>query len=180
MSKAVIAKRYAEALFQLAEQSENVDSIESQLLIVKEVFQQNQDFNGFLEHPGFDALKKKEIIDLAFDDFAKEVRNILKLLIDRHNADAVPEIVDQFIAFANESKGVAVATVYTVRALSDEEKQQLQVVFTKKLAVKTLEINNVIDPSVMGGIKLKVGNTIYDGSVKGKLERIERNIVSVN
>ncbi|WP_117168420.1 F0F1 ATP synthase subunit delta [Paraliobacillus sediminis] len=180
MSKAVIAKRYAEALFQLAQQTENVDSIESQLLIVKEVFQQNQDFIGFLEHPGFDALKKKEIIDLAFHDFAKEVRNTLKLLIDRHNEDAVPEIVDQFIAFANDSKGIAVATVYSVRALSEEEKEQLQVVFTKKLAVKTIKINNEIDTSIMGGIKLKVGNTIYDGSIKGKLERIERNIVSVN
>lgn len=180
MSKAVVSKRYAEALFQLIQTKEKVDSIESELLIVKEVFQQNPDFNAFLEHPGFDGLKKKQLIDQAFKDFSEEVRNTLKLLIDRHNEDAIPEIVDQFIAFANDSKGIALATVYSVRSLSEEEKKQLVEVFTKRLAVNTLKINNVVDPTIIGGIKLKVGNTIYDGSVKGKLERIERNIVSVN
>ena len=125
-------------------------------------------------------MKKKQLIVQAFKDFSEEVHNTLKLLIDRHNEDAVPAIVDQFIALANESKEIAVATVYSVRALSEEEKQQLAAVFSKKLSLKTLKINNVIDASVIGGIKLKVGNTVYDGSVKGKLERIERNIVSVN
>jgi len=180
MSKALIAKRYAEALFQLAQKKEMVDSIESELLIVKEVFQQNPDFNAFLENPSLDGLKKKQLIDQAFKDFSQEVLNTLKLLIDRHNENAVPAIVDGFIALANESKKIAVATVYSVRALTEDEKQQLAAVFAKKLSLNSLEIDNIVDTSVIGGIKLKVGNTVYDGSVKGKLERIERNIVSVN
>ncbi|GGM32592.1 ATP synthase subunit delta [Paraliobacillus quinghaiensis] len=180
MSKALIAKRYAEALFQLAQKKEIVDSIESELLIVKEVFQQNPDFNTFLENPSLDGLKKKQLIDQAFKDFSQEVHNTLKLLIDRHNEEVVPAIVDGFVALANELKGIGVATVYSVRKLSEDEKQQLATVFAKKLSLNSLKIDNVVDPSVIGGIKLKVGNTVYDGSVKGKLERIERNIVSVN
>lgn len=177
MSNALISKRYAEALFQLAEEKKITEAMESELLIVQEVFQQNQNFVLFLENPAFDGNKKKQLIDEAFRDFSQEVLNTLKLLVDRHHEEIVPEIVDAFVAFVNKAKAIQPATVYSVRALSEQEQEQLADVFQEKLHIANIKLKNVIDPDLIGGVKLRIGNTVYDGSVKGKLERIEKNIV---
>ncbi len=176
----MISKRYAEALFELAGEKQLIESMESELLIVKEVFQQNQELILFLSNPAFDKVDKKQLIDHAFRDFSVEVTNTLKLLIDHHHESIVVELVDAFVHLANEAKGIKQAIVYSVRALSEEEQQQLANVFQEKLHIAKLQITNKIDPDLIGGVKLQIGNTVYDGSVLGKLERIEKNIVAIN
>ncbi|MFB1051536.1 F0F1 ATP synthase subunit delta [Paraliobacillus sp. JSM ZJ581] len=180
MSKAMISKRYAEALFQLAKEKHIIESLESEWMIVKEVFQQNQNFIRFLENPGFNKNNKKQIIDDVFHDFSVEVKSTLKLIVDHQSEELVIDIVDQFVNLAEESRGTKRAIVYSVRELSEAEKQQLADVFQAKLHIAKLKIDNVIDPNVLGGVKLRIGNTVYDGSVKGKLERMEKNITITN
>ncbi|MDC3416733.1 F0F1 ATP synthase subunit delta [Aquibacillus salsiterrae] len=180
MSTVTVSKRYAEALFQLAQEKSIVEQLEAELQIVKEVFENNEAFNKFLEHPRVSTDKKKQLIDKAFDGFVKEIINTLKILVDRHNEDAIPQIVDHFATLVNESKGIAEATVYSVRELSDNEKKELVEVFKQKLNLNNLNVTNVVEPSILGGVRVKIGNTIYDGTLKGRLARIERNIVSAN
>ncbi|MGP4038887.1 F0F1 ATP synthase subunit delta [Gracilibacillus sp. D59] len=180
MSKTNVAKRYAEALFQIGVEKETIDFLETELATVKEVFQTNEAFLQFLQHPKVEVEKKQQLLNEAFAGFSKDVLHTLSLLVDRHNESIVPEVVNHFITFANEAKGVKEATVYSVRALSDAEKQEIENVFTKKLNIKTLKINNEIDPSVIGGVRIRIGNTVYDGSVKGKLDRLERQIARAN
>ncbi len=180
MSTAVISKRYAEALFQLAQEKKIADAMESELLIVKEVFQQNQDFILLLESPSITTDKKHQLVNEAFHDFSVDVVNTLKLLVERHHEAVIPHLVDEFVTLINESKGIKVATVYSVRALSEEEAQQLADVFQEKLHIAKLKINNVVDSSLIGGVKLHIGNTVYDGSVIGKLERMKKTITAIN
>ncbi|WP_138420733.1 F0F1 ATP synthase subunit delta [Aquibacillus sediminis] len=180
MSNGVLTRRYAEALFQLGQEKSIIDQLEAQLLIVKEVFEQNEDFRSFLEHPRVNSDKKNQLIDKAFDGFLPTVVNTLKVLVERHNEEIVAEIVDHFIELSNHAKGVAEAKVYSTRELTDEEKNQLSTVFSKKLDLKSLKITNIVDPTILGGVKLKIGNRIYDGTLQRKLEQIERNIVSAN
>ncbi|MGN8646399.1 F0F1 ATP synthase subunit delta [Gracilibacillus sp. HCP3S3_G5_1] len=180
MSKTNVAKRYAEALFQIGQEKETIDFLETELATVKEVFQTNKAFLPFLQHPKVETEKKKQLLNEAFAGFSKDVLHTLSLLVDRHNEAIVPDVVDHFITFANEAKGVKEATVYSVRALSDAEKQEIENVFTQKLNAKSLKINNEIDPSVIGGVKIRVGNTVFDGSIKGKLDRLERQIARAN
>ncbi|WP_163539126.1 F0F1 ATP synthase subunit delta [Gracilibacillus sp. YIM 98692] len=180
MSKANVAKRYAEALFQIGVEKETIDFFDTELQTVKEVFESNESFLKFLQHPKVDADEKKQLLNKAFAGFSKDVLHTLSLLVDRHNEAIVPEVVDYFQTFVFESKGIKQATVYSVRELSEAEIKQIQQVFTKKLNVQTLKVNNQVDPSVIGGVKIKVGNTVYDGTIQGKLERLERNIVTAN
>jgi F-type H+-transporting ATPase subunit delta len=180
MSKLVVSKRYAEALFQIGQEKSKLDFMEPELMIVKEVFENNKEFNLFLKHPKVSNEKKKQLIKEAFKGFSNDVLHTLYVLVDRHSEEAVPSIIDHFISLVNDAKGIAEAEVYSVRELTDEEKKQLSSVFSKKLNVKNLHIVNIVDPSLIGGVKLKIGNTVYDGSVKGKLSRIERKIASAN
>ncbi|UOQ50253.1 F0F1 ATP synthase subunit delta [Gracilibacillus caseinilyticus] len=180
MSKTNVAKRYAEALFQIAKEKETIDFLEAELATVKEVFQSNQEFLKFLHHPKVDADKKKQLLNEAFQGFSKDVLHTLSLLVDRHNEAIIEEIATAFITLAQDARGVKEATIYSVRALSDAEQEEIQQVFTKKWNIKELKINNQIDPNLLGGVKIRIGNTVYDGSIKGKLDRLERQIATAN
>ncbi|WP_407269310.1 F0F1 ATP synthase subunit delta [Radiobacillus sp. PE A8.2] len=179
MSEAV-AKRYAEALFQITQEQSSTDQVEQQLQIIAEVFNSNQELIQFLKHPRVDEEKKKLFLKDTFKDFSAVVTNLLQLLVDRHRDDLVLMIIKHYLHLSNDAKGIAEATVYSVRSLENDEKQQLSAVFAKRLNKNALNIENIVDSSLLGGVKIKIGNTIYDGSIKGKLERFERNIVSAN
>lgn len=180
MSEAVVAKRYAEALFQLGSEKATLETLEAEAGVVQEVFNQNTNLLTFLTHPGVDNNKKQQFISDVFQGLSADMQNTMKLLVERNRINLMPFVVDQFIRFANEAKGISEATVYSVRALSETEIQKLELTFAKRFHKKAIKLENKVDPSIIGGIKLRMGNSIYDGSISGKLKRIERSIVTAN
>lgn len=180
MSKANVAKRYAEALFQIGVEKQTLDFLETELVTVKEVFTSNKELVTFLEHPKVEGEKKKALLKEAFQGFSEDVLHTLFLLVDRHKETIIPQMVEDFVTLANEAKGTKQATVYSVRPLTDVEKQSIEATFVKKLNIQALNITNEVDPTIIGGVKVKIGNTVYDGTLKGKLNRLERQIKVVN
>lgn len=178
MSNGMVAKRYAVALFQLAKEQNVIDQIENELLVVKEVFTTNQELIDVLNHPKVTNEAKKSIVKEAFGSLSQQVVNTLYLLVDRHRVDVVTEIVNHFVQSANEVRGTEDAIVYSVRPLSDTELSAISTSFAKKIGKNSLRLQNVVDAKLIGGVKLRIGNRIYDGSVSGKLERIERQLVA--
>src|SRR5690625_304229 len=174
----VVAKRYADALFQLATEKSIDEKLISELQTVKQVFQDDDQLSSFLNHPRVTNEKKLQLIDTSFEKLNKYIVNTLKLLVERHRIDNVTAIVDEYNHLYNEANGIAVATVYSTRALTDDEKAQLEASYQKRFNKKQVTIENEVDPSLLGGMKIRVGNTIYDGSIQGKLNRLKQNIVS--
>lgn len=174
----VVAKRYADALFQLANEKNIIDKLILQLQEVKKVFQDGDKIYEFFYHPRIDKADKVKLIDESFKDFDENIINLLKLLVERHRIEHVTAIVDYFIELYEEANEMATATVYSVRELTDVEKTELENSFKKKFNKKSVAIENIVDPSIIGGLKIRVGNTIYDGSISGKLNRIKNRLVS--
>lgn len=180
MSEAVVAKRYADALFQLGEEKAVLDTLLEEFRTVREVFEANTNLIAFLEHPRVDNKKKKQFIDEVFQGLSADVVNTMKLLVERQRSGIIPSIIDHFIQLVNDAKGIAVATAYSVRELEEAEKKELERAFAKRFNKKTLHFETRVDPTILGGIKIRLGNTIYDGTISGKLKRMERNIVTAN
>jgi F-type H+-transporting ATPase subunit delta len=180
MSEAVVAKRYADALFQLASEKAALNDFLEELRVVKQVFEENSELNEFLAHPRVTNEKKRVFLDEVFAGASKDVLNTLKILAERHRIGIVSELVGAFESLVNEASGIAQGKVYSVRKLSDAEKADLETSFAKRLNKSVVKLENVVDPSVVGGVKIRVGNTIYDGTVSGKLRRIEQNIKLAN
>lgn len=180
MSEAVVAKRYADALFQIGQEKNMIDQLENELKIVKDVFKNNDQLITFLNHPRVKHEKKIELLEEAFKGLQDVVVNTLKLLVDRHRVTITPSIIDHFIDKVNDAKGIAEATVYSVRELTDQELGQLKESLAKRFQKNEFKLTNIVDPSILGGLKIRLGNTIYDGTISGKLSRIERNIVTAN
>ncbi|ASN04070.1 F0F1 ATP synthase subunit delta [Virgibacillus necropolis] len=180
MSEAVVAKRYAEALFQLGTEKSTLDNLKEEASVLQEVFARNKKILTFLTHPRVKSDKKNQIITEVFQGFSGDMVNTMKLLVERNRVELLPSIVDHFIDLSNEAKGISEATVYSVQALSGDEILKLEQTFAKRFQKKAIKLINKVDPSIIGGIKLRIGNTIYDGSISGKLKRIERSIVTAN
>jgi F-type H+-transporting ATPase subunit delta len=178
MSKGTVAKRYAIALFQVAQEQNLLEQIEQELLAVKAVFTENDKLLSVLNHPKVSKATKKSLVKESFANVSAPVLNTLLILIDRHRQSVIPDVADLFIEEANNARGIADAKVYSVRPLSDEEKTSLSQTFAKKVGKVALRVENIVDPSILGGVKLRIGNRIYDGSVSGKLARVERELLN--
>jgi F-type H+-transporting ATPase subunit delta len=178
MSNSMVAKRYALALFRIAKEQNLLSVIEEELRVVREVVHYNSELNAVLKSSKLPLEKKKEILRTSFASVNAYVLNTLLILVDRHREDEIVEVANQFFELANEESGIAEAKVYSVRELSDAEREAISATFAAKVGKKSLRIENIIDSELLGGIKLRIGNRIYDGSLRGKLNRLERKLLS--
>jgi F-type H+-transporting ATPase subunit delta len=151
--------------------------VEEELRVVKEVLFVNAELNAVLKSPKQATEKKKEIVKAAFASVDTYVLNTLMLLIDRHRESQIPDVADGFIDLANEDRGIAYAKIYSIRPLTDEEREAFSSTFAAKVGKKSLQIENIVDSNLLGGVKLRIGNRIYDGSLRGKLDRLERKLL---
>ncbi|MBN6885047.1 F-type H+-transporting ATPase subunit delta [Cytobacillus horneckiae] len=177
MTGSLVAKRYALALFQLANEQQLLDQMEDELRAVKDVVNHNSEFKAVLKSPKLPIEKKKEIVKEAFASANTYVLNTLLILIERHREDHISDVVDQFISLADDQKGIAEAKVYSVRPLTDDERNAISATFAAKVGKQSLRIENIVDSNLLGGVKLRIGNKIFDGSMRGKLDRLERQLL---
>lgn len=180
MSEAIVAKRYAEALFQIGNEKSTLDQLLEELSEVRVVFKENNDFVSFMDNPLVKTDQKKALVRKAFQAASTDVKNTIQLLVDRQRTELILPIIDHFTRMVNELKGIGEATVYSVKELSDKELSALEAKLAAEHHKKKMKLTNIVDPSILGGLRVRIGNTIYDGSVSGKLRRIERNISKVN
>lgn len=178
MSSPVIAERYALALFQLAKENGQSDIIAEELRTIKKVLEENKGFISLLESPKLSNEAKRTLIKNSFPNVTPSVLNTLMLLTDRHREDTIIPVAAAFIDLLNEERGVAEATVYSVRPLTAIETQAISGVFALKVGKQSLNIENIVDTDLLGGVKVRIGNRIFDGSLRGKLERLERTLIS--
>jgi len=179
MSNQVVANRYAVALFQLAKEKGTLEQVNNELKVVKEVLEQTKGFKSFLVHPKVEPSKKAELIKSSFSNAVGQlVLNMLLLLVERKRTDIITAMITKFETLSYEELNVALAKVYSTKPLSTEQEEQLSKSFAKKVSKSKLYIENIVDPSLIGGIKIRIGDRIYDGSVKGQLDKLSRQLIS--
>ncbi|MBE1555700.1 F0F1 ATP synthase subunit delta [Sporosarcina limicola] len=177
MSQSIAAKRYALALFELAQKNGQTGPIQEDLLELKKVFQTNKELSQLLDSPRLKAAKKKELLAELFKGANQLILNTLYVMLDKKRLDEVVNLVDEFTAYSNDAAGVAEAKVYSTVPLTADESQAISSAFAQKVGKKVLRIENIIDPSLLGGIRLQIGNIIYDSSLSAKLERLKRDLI---
>lgn len=177
MTGSTVAKRYALALFQLANEHQLLDQMEEELRVVKDVVNHNTELKAVLKSPKLPIVKRKEILKDVFASVNTYVLNTLMILVERHREEQISDVADQFIHLANDERGIAEAKVYSIRPLTAMESEALSVSFATKVGKRSLRIDNIVDSNLLGGIKLRIGNRIFDGSLRGKLERLERQLL---
>jgi F-type H+-transporting ATPase subunit delta len=179
MSGKAVASRYAVALFQLAKEQGTLEQVGNDLQLVKQVLIQTPEFESLLLHPKVTTTKKVELVKGSFaTNVSKTVLDTLMLLLERNRISALKPLINQYEKLSYEERSIALATVYSTKALNEEQREQLSESFAKKVGKETLYIENIVDPTLLGGLRIRIGDRIFDGSVKGQLDRLERQLVA--
>jgi F-type H+-transporting ATPase subunit delta len=171
-----VAKRYARALFEVAKERGMIDKIEAELNDIVSAINGNAELNKIMLHPHISAEAKKELAkELFHAHITAETQNFLDILIENGRESDLTGIASAYVKLANEERGIADAIVTTAKPLSEAEQAELAEKFGK-LINKQLRIQTVIDPSILGGVVVKIGDRLYDGSIKSKLEHFAHQL----
>lgn len=177
MSQSTIAKRYAEALFQLAKGQNNISEVSADLKELVKAIESTPELLALLQAPKISTNAKKEMLAGILSSAAPVVVNTVKILIDKKRINDLTTVAEEFQLLAASSQGAAEAVVYSTRALSDEERAEISASFAQLVGKQKLDITNLIEPSLLGGIRVQIGNYIYDSTVASKLEGLKRTLV---
>ena len=139
----------------------------------------SKDLREVWEAPSIPPDQKRRLLDaiVAKTKISREVRNFIAILIDKRRINFLAAIVKQFEQDLNQRLGFAVAEITSARDLSDQERRTLESE-AEKLTGKKVRANYAKDASILGGAIIKIDSTIYDGSVKGQLERMKEVLSS--
>lgn len=172
--ESVVAKRYAKALFELAQSNNAVADVEKQLKIVVDVLSGDAQIRKFLGLPNVEVSKKIEIVRGALSDTVTVmVLNTVELLIIRGRQDAIAEVYEAYTKVAGDALGQAHATIYTAKSLSAEELSKVSAQFGTMIG-KRIIAKQIVEPALLGGVQVRIGDRLYDGSLSGKLARLEQ------
>jgi F-type H+-transporting ATPase subunit delta len=176
MSDVVVAKRYAKALFEVAKEKNLISQVEEELKSVVNAIKEHADLQKFLNHPNIGASTKTDLLKQIFEGKVSEpVWNTLQIIIDKGREGILNALVNDYVKIANEALGQANATVYTAVALNEAQLAEIAAQFSK-LTGKTLRLDTVTESKLLGGIQVRIGDRLYDGSLSGKLDRLSKSL----
>jgi F-type H+-transporting ATPase subunit delta len=171
------ARAFADVVMTAKNQLDPARALE-ELHSLEALLKESDQLRRVLENPSIPGDRKRAVLDAitARLGTTRQVRNFIAVLTDHRRLPLFSEILKQVEQELNDRQGFAEAQVSTARQLSDPEKQMLEAEITK-MTGKKVRARYEQDASLLGGAVVQVGSTIYDGSVKGQLEKIREQLV---
>jgi F-type H+-transporting ATPase subunit delta len=177
MIESTVAKRYAAALFELAQSKQSLQEVGADLQAVATAVSSNEELVAVLNAPKITTAAKKDIVANIFAGANADVLNIVSLLLDKKRIVEIAGVSAAFQKLSADAQGYADATVYSTRELTDAEKAEISAAFGQLVGKSKLNITNVIDASLIGGVRVQIGNYTYDSTVAAKLEGLKKVLV---
>jgi F-type H+-transporting ATPase subunit delta len=170
-----IAEVYARALFEAAKEQDVLDRVHDELAEFAEALEDDRDLQVFLFSPYFSSDEKREGVRKIVSDADERTVNFLGLLAERHRMPAIFRIKREFDAlWADENKLLPVTVTSAVEldeGLVEEIGKRIQEQTGRKV-----ELSANVDPDVLGGLMVRVGNKVLDGTVRNRLERLRKQV----
>jgi F-type H+-transporting ATPase subunit delta len=173
----VVDRVYANALFEAAREEGRLEPVREQLAQVVSAESEVPELRELLRNPQVDPRARTAALEELFADADELLRNFLLVLADKGRAGQLEEIGREFERLVAEHEGVVHAQLTTAVELSDDEARKLlgQI---EQASGRKVEASRTVDPGLIGGIVLQVGSHRLDASVRGRLERLRRELVS--
>ena len=177
---ASVASTYARAFADVVLSAHlDADRSIAELRAIASLLAESPELRRVWEKPAIPAEQKRKVLDVIAqrDEFPKQVRNLVAVLIDHRRIHFLEPIIRQLEKELDARLGFAEAQITSARALGDAEKLEFEAQ-VGKLTGKKVRARYGLDATLLGGAVVRLGSTIYDGSVKGQLERLKEAISS--
>ncbi len=171
-----VPSRYAEALLSLAIEEKQVKQYLEQAKLIYKALINNPEFVELLDSAFLNGPQKDKIIDESFKDIDIEyLKTFIKVICANNRAYKIVYIFREFIKLANANIGVKAGVLYSAKELSKQEISDVEKAFEQKTNYK-IELENVIDPKIVGGIKVVLDDKVYDGSIQGRMLSLKQRL----
>jgi F-type H+-transporting ATPase subunit delta len=171
------ARRYAEAAFEIGRADRTLDDWERDLERLAMALG-DPDLRALIEHPAVAFSDQERVVRRVVGDVSPEAMNLVLLMIRRGRPGAIARMREHFGSLLRRHRGVSLAEIRTALPL---EEPQREAVMDRlhELTGDTIEINEVVDESLIGGITVRIGDRLYDASVRSRLERLRARLTAV-
>ncbi|MGZ5052041.1 MAG: F0F1 ATP synthase subunit delta [Methylobacter sp.] len=172
---ATLARPYAAAVFKRSKETGTIDQWSKNLAFMSAVLK-DKEISVVVDNP---KISKEELsslmLDICHEQIGEEGANFLKLLVENNRLILVPTISELFEAYKAESEGYVDVEVATAYAFSKEEKQHFASALEKTLS-KKVHMKVTVDKSLIGGVVVRAGDKVIDGSIKGQLQQLAKRL----
>ena len=175
----IIASRYAEALFQVGEDSKSTEKLYNELKAVVDIINVNKEFSNILKSPIVSKEEKKTLITNIFGStLDNEMLNFMKILADKDRLNLLANMEEAFKALLNDKNNILEGVAITAVPMNEGEVNELQAKLSAKYN-KTVVLQNEVDKSILGGVLVRLGNEEIDGTVKNRLDKMKEQLSQV-
>ncbi len=176
----LVSKTYGDALFELALESGQIDSLFEEAKRMLGIIQTNDDLSKMMNHPKIVIEEKQKIIETVFKDRAsKEMIGLMLMIISKGHYQEFGGVLEYFIVQVKEYKKIGTAYITSAMDLSLMQKDAIRRKLLETTDYVQFEFVYHIDPSLIGGIVIRIGDRVVDGSVKNKLARLTSELSKV-
>jgi F-type H+-transporting ATPase subunit delta len=170
-----IAQVYARSLFQVAQENDELDEIHEELGEFADALDGSRELQVFFFSPYFSSQEKKDGVDKVVDGGNEHFVNFLKLIAERHRMPAVFRMRREFDAMWREENKLLEVRITSAIDLDDDLVKSIGQRIEEQTG-KQIDLDANVDPDVIGGLVLRVGNMVMDASVRGRLERLRKEV----
>lgn len=175
----VIADRYAQALFEVGEETQATSELYQELKQLVVILNENKDLYNFLKSPLIGREDKKNVMKNIFENqLSDNMNNFLKIVIDKDRISTIEHIKKSYKSLLNDKNNILEGTAITVVKLTEKEIKDLENNLSKRYN-KNVTLNNIVDETILGGVLVKLGNEEIDGTVKTRLAKIKNQLSQV-
>tara|TARA_B100000686_G_C16738413_1_gene945059 strand:+ start:1334 stop:1873 length:540 start_codon:yes stop_codon:yes gene_type:complete len=176
MKKNREVSKYARAIYDIAEKSNSIEETLNRLNILFSINSTSSEFRLFLQTRRVLFKDKVEILNKILANILSEIEmGLLNSLIENDHVNLLNQIIKQYVIICEQDEKVVKVMVTTAQELSSDDKKELLNLIEKKIN-KKVDLNDFVEPKILGGAKFRVGNMIVDGSIASRLGKLEKSL----
>jgi len=172
-----VAKRYAKALLSLGQEDGKFQEYGKELADFAIFFEANKELRHIVTSPAFVLSDRKKILNdiLTKSDYSETVKNFFNLLLDKNRMDAIREVSAYYEKLTDEVSHIARVDVIAPRSLKEDAARKLEKVL-EEMTSKKIRMQMKEDKSLIGGLVVKIGDLVFDGSIKAQIEGLKESL----
>jgi len=175
MSGTRAAIRYAKAFLDLAISAGNEQEVYKDMALISSTIKGNEELNNFIQNPTISVSVKESALTEVFANTTGLIQSLFRLLFENKRFEILEEIVSQYIALSDESNGLQLVKVTTATPMDSALEAKVSAKI-KEFSDKKITIVNIIDPSIIGGFILRIGDKQYNASLANSLQVLKKEL----
>lgn len=176
----LVSKTYGEALFTIAMEADKGSLYLEEVEGIRRILRENPDFDKMMLHPAIPKQEKLAMVEQAFAGRASdEITGFLKIVVQKERYPALQDIFQYFIDKVKEAQKIGIAHVTTAMELSDRQKLQVQARLLETTDYLAMEMHYQVDPQIIGGMVIRIGDRVVDSSIRSKLNDLTRQLLQI-